>query len=173
MKSTAHRFRFYDSTTDINGNPAPLWSRFITLSINPIAYDGFGDKDLNEVESLYEENGTLVEETIFDYRKRQMEWNNIAKFKYFDEGHGVNVPGGIYPQFLQLASMEYHRSGEYYFLDDRGYTTVVNLQDMESPKQVYIQVRIDTLHIDGFATVPAPYFNKVTLEYTPIATFVN
>ena len=97
----------------------------------------------------------------------------MAKFKYFDEDHGMIVEGGSYPQFMELAYMEYHRSGKYYFLDDRGYTTVVNIQGPYLQKQVYIKIRIDSLSIDGFATVAAPYFNKAILEYTPIETYVR
>lgn len=169
--ANAIRFRFYESTTDVNGDPMPDFDNYIVLTINPITYSGYGEKDIHQVESLFETSGTLVEESYFDHRPRKMTWVNMAKFKYFDQDHGITIQGGSYPQFMQLSSMEYHRSGKLYFLDDRGYTTAVNLADMESPKQVYIQVRIDRLAIDGFATVPAPYFNKVTLEFTPIATY--
>lgn len=171
-QSNAHRFRFYDSTVDSLGNQAPLWSSYKVLTINPISYDGYGEKDINEVDTLYEARGTLVEESYFDHRPRKMEWEKMAKFKYFDEDHGSIIQGGSYPQFMELAFMEYHRSGKFYFLDDRGYTTAVNPLDFSKPKQVYIQIRVDRLSIDGFATVPKPYFNKVSLEYTPIAVYI-
>ena len=102
-----------------------------------------------------------------------MTWSNMAKFKYFDSERGIIMEGGSYPQFHQLAAMEYHRSGKYYFLDDRGYTRDYVQGDLDNPKQVYIQIRIDVLKIDGFTAVPAPYFHTVELEFTPITIYAE
>ena len=170
-RTAQHLFVLYDATVTDEGVPAPKWDNFRRMTINPITYDGYSEHKLNEVESLYEASGTLVERQYFDHNPRKMTWNNMAKFKYFDTEYGIVMEGGTYPQFHELASMEYHRSGEYYFLDDRGYTTMFNEGQPRNPKQVYIQIRIDSVSIEGFATLPAPYFHTVELQFTPIATY--
>jgi len=170
-RTASHLFVLYDSTVTDEGVAAPMWDSFKRLSINPIEYSGYSEHKVNEVESLYEPSGTLVERAYFDHSPRKMSWSNMAKFKYFDTEFGITMEGGEYPQFYQLTAMEYHRSGEYYFLDDRGYTTDFNEGHPSIPKQVYIQIRIDSISIAGFATVPAPYFHTVELQFTPIATY--
>jgi len=173
VKTVAHRFILYDSTTDLQGNDAPQWDSFIRLSINPYSYNGYTERDLNQVDSLFEPHGTLVEESYFNYNPIKLEWRNIAKFKYFDKEHGDVIEGGTYPQFYELVSMIYTNSEKYYFLDDRGYTTSPDFTDLKHPKQVFIKVRVDTVDIKGFATVPAPYFHAVEVILTPLAIYTK
>ena len=169
---STHRFQLYDVTTDVYGNFVPIWTSKVRFTINPIEYTGFGEYEYNEVDTLFESEGTLVEFPLFDYRQRSMVWHNIKKYKYFDEESPLKMEGSYYPQFFELKSREYHLSGKKYFLDDRGYSRRPNASNPLDPYWVFQLIRIDSVTIDGFRPSAAPHFNTIELKYTPSGLYL-